>query len=124
MLITFPILSHPNKSFPIWKYPWWGISNMNWLVEHEQVRTKVVRSRLHVALCWFCLWRTAMGERQGVQISIVCCFILSVLSPVLRSRFWKGSVLTCFCKYNSRNLAVLRKLQNQALEAPCLRLAL
>lgn len=66
MLITFPILSHPNKSFPIWKYPWWGISNMNWLVEHEQVRTKVVRSRLHVALCWFCLWRTAMGERQGV----------------------------------------------------------
>lgn len=48
---------------------------------------------LLVALCWLLLWRTAMAERQGVQISVVHHFILSA---VLRSRFWKGSVLMCF----------------------------
>lgn len=121
MFTTFPILSHPNKSFPLQKHPWWGISNMSCLAKHKQVRPKVVRSRLHAALCCLCLRRKTMGKRQGIQISIVCCFILSVLSPVLRSRFWKGSVLTCFCKYCYRNLIVLRKCQ--ALETPCLRLA-
>lgn len=51
MLTAFPILSHPSKNFLIQKHPWWGFSNVNCLVEHEQVRMKVRRSRPHAAYC-------------------------------------------------------------------------
>lgn len=32
---------------------------------------------LLIALCWLLLWKTAVGERQGVQISVLPRFILS-----------------------------------------------
>lgn len=112
-------LSYPNKSFFLQKRPWWGISNMNCLAKHKQE----VKSGEEQSVC--CpLLSLLLDDHHGRKAgdpNINCYFILSVLSPVLRSRFWKGSVLMCFCKYNSRNLIVLRKLQ--ALETPCLRLA-
>lgn len=124
MLITFPILSHSNKSFPIQKHPWWGFSNINCLVEYEQVRLKVRRNRLHAACCPLlaslvedCHGRKAGGPNISCSsFHLECCAQEQVLERL------SAHVLL---KILIQNLSVLGKLfQNQVLKAPCLGLAL
>lgn len=65
-----------------------------------------------------------MGERQGVQISVLRCFILSAPPrPHAQEQVLEG--LSAHVLLKSKNLSVLRKLfQRQALKAPCLGLAM
>lgn len=96
VLTAFPMLSHPSKSFLIQKHPWWVFSNVNCLVEHEQVRLKVRRSRPHAGYCPLLV--SFVEDYHGRKAGGPNISSLSSHSPMLRSRFWKGSVLMCFWK--------------------------